>query len=73
MGLQLPSHAFNKITKKWLKAGVLEEDHRVVNPEVGTPQGGSISPILSNVHLHYAFDLWFDKSASKYMRGKASF
>jgi len=65
--------AFLRLVNKWLKAGVLEENERVVNPEAGTPQGGSISPILANVYLHYAFDLWFDKSVSKHMRGKASF
>jgi group II intron reverse transcriptase/maturase len=45
--------------KKWLKAGVLEdgEVHRV---EEGTPQGGSVSPLLANIYLHYVFDLWVD-------------
>lgn len=65
--------AFLRLVNKWLKAGVLEENDSVVNPEAGTPQGGSISPILANVYLHYAFDLWFDKIVSKHMRGKASF
>lgn len=43
--------------RKWLKAGVLEDGtwRRV---EEGTPQGGSISPLLANIYLHYAFDLW---------------
>jgi RNA-directed DNA polymerase len=43
--------------KKWLKAGVLE-DGMVHEVEEGTPQGGSISPQLANIYLHYAFDLW---------------
>ena len=43
--------------KKWLRAGVLE-DGKKVQPGTGTPQGGSISPLLANVYLHYAFDLW---------------
>lgn len=42
---------------KWLKAGVLE-DTRLLRPEEGTPQGGSVSPLLSNIYLHYVFDLW---------------
>ena len=46
--------------KKWLKAGVLE-DGKVRRVEEGTPQGGSISPLLANVYLHYAFDLWADQ------------
>jgi len=43
--------------KKWLNAGVLEEGARVVSEE-GVPQGGSISPLLANVYLHYVFDIW---------------
>ena len=43
--------------KKWLNAGVLEDGKRIVVEE-GTPQGGSISPLLSNIYLHHAFDLW---------------
>ena len=43
--------------KKWLKAGVLE-DGVVRLAEEGTPQGGSISPLLANVYLHYALDNW---------------
>jgi RNA-directed DNA polymerase len=43
--------------KKWLAAGVLEEGQRQ-QTERGTPQGGSISPLLANIFLHYVFDLW---------------
>ena len=43
--------------RKWLKAGVLE-DGEVTLSERGTPQGGSISPLLANIYLHYVFDLW---------------
>ena len=45
--------------KKWLNAGVLE-DGKVYCAEEGTPQGGSISPLLANIYLHYVFDLWID-------------
>ena len=43
--------------KKWLNAGVLEEGAWACS-EDGVPQGGSISPLLANVYLHYVFDLW---------------
>lgn len=43
--------------KKWLNAGVLE-DGKKTRAEYGTPQGGSISPLLANIYLHHVFDLW---------------
>lgn len=64
---------FLRLIKKWLKAGVLEEDKSVAKPESGTPQGGSVSPVLANVYLHYAFDLWFQKVVSRNVRGKIFF
>src|SRR6266478_1530875 len=46
-----------RLIQKWLKAGVLEDGKRI-RMEEGTPQGGSASPLLANVYLHYVFDLW---------------
>jgi group II intron reverse transcriptase/maturase len=46
-----------RLIQKWLKAGVMEEGKRMQS-EVGTVQGGSISPLLANIYLHYVFDLW---------------
>ena len=46
-----------RLIQKWLKAGVLEDGTRT-RSETGTPQGGSASPLLANVYLHYVFDLW---------------
>jgi RNA-directed DNA polymerase len=46
-----------RLIQKWLKAGVLEDGKRV-RVEEGTPQGGSASPLLGNIYLHYVFDLW---------------
>lgn len=46
--------------QKWLNAGVMEEG-RHVRQEQGTPQGGSISPLLANLYLHYVLDLWAEQ------------
>jgi RNA-directed DNA polymerase len=46
-----------RLIQKWLNAGVLEKGKRI-RMEEGTPQGGSASPLLANVYLHYVFDLW---------------
>jgi RNA-directed DNA polymerase len=46
-----------RLIQKWLSAGVLEEGKRTVMEE-GSPQGGSASPLLANIYLHYVFDLW---------------
>jgi RNA-directed DNA polymerase len=46
-----------RLIRKWLNAGVLEEG-RWKSSEEGTPQGGSASPLMANIFLHYVFDLW---------------
>jgi len=49
-----------RLIQKWLNAGVLEDGERTCG-EVGTVQGGSISPLLANLYLHYVFDLWVQR------------
>lgn len=56
---------------KWLKAGILEEDGQIVHPVTGTPQGGSVSPVLANVYLHYVLDLWFEHKVRKGNHGQS--
>jgi group II intron reverse transcriptase/maturase len=47
-----------RMVKRFLKAGVVENGELLASDE-GTPQGAGISPILANIYLHYALDLWF--------------
>jgi group II intron reverse transcriptase/maturase len=58
------------LIRRWLKAGILEDGDLHPNEE-GTPQGGSISVLLSNVYLHYVLDLWFERVVKTWLRGEA--
>lgn len=46
-------------------------DGKIVDTEVGTPQGGIISPLLANIYLHFTLDLWFEKKVKKECNGEA--
>lgn len=59
-----------KMIDKWLKAGILEEG-QLVYPTEGTPQGGTISPLLSNIYLHYVLDEWFEEQIQPRLKGKS--
>ena len=61
---------FLRLIQKWLKAGILEEDGSVLNPTTGTPQGGIVSPVLANIYLHYALDLWVEHVVAKRCKGQ---
>ncbi len=63
--------AFLNLIRKWLKAGILDTDGKVIHPETGTPQGGIVSPVLANVYLHFALDLWFEKVVKAHCKGEA--
>ena len=59
-----------RLIGKWLNAGVLE-DGGVSYPERGTPQGGVVSPILSNIYLHDVLDRWFANEVKPRLKGDA--
>jgi RNA-directed DNA polymerase len=60
-----------RLIGKWLNAGVMEEGN-VYYPETGTPQGGVISPLLANIYLHDALDVWFEREVKPRLRGQAT-
>lgn len=60
----------NRLITRFLKAGIMEDGINYDTPQ-GTPQGGVCSPILGNIYLHYAIDIWFEKIVRKYCIGKA--
>jgi group II intron reverse transcriptase/maturase len=57
-----------RLIQKWLKAGV-SEDGAWSESKIGTPQGAVASPLLANIYLHYAFDLWVEAWRRKVARG----
>lgn len=71
LALRIDDKAFLHLIRKWLKAGILETDGQIVHPVTGTPQGGIVSPILANVYLHYALDLWFERVVEPRCQGQA--
>jgi RNA-directed DNA polymerase len=56
-----------RLISKWLRAGALRYGVFIAAEE-GTPQGGPISPVLSNVYLHFTLDLWFEKKLERFGR-----
>ena len=58
------------LIQRWLKAGIME-GNELRPSEIGTPQGGSVSVLLSNIYLHYVLDLWFEKVVKPRLKGEA--
>lgn len=69
--LRIKDKTFLKLINKWLKAGIMDTTGKVINPTNGCPQGSVISPILANIYLHYALDLWFEKIVKSNSEGEA--
>lgn len=66
---RINDRTIKRLIGKWLNAGVLEEG-KIKREENGSPQGGVISPVLSNIYLHYVLDLWAHHKVGKQMRGE---
>ncbi len=71
MERRIDDRAFMRLVVKWLKAGILEPEGVVTHPVTGTPQGGIVSPILSNIYLHYVLDEWFQEVVKPRLAGRA--
>jgi group II intron reverse transcriptase/maturase len=59
-----------RMIDKWLKAGIMESGN-ISYSEEGTPQGSIISPILSNIYLHYVLDEWYSEQIQPLLKGKS--
>lgn len=68
---RIDDKSFIRFIRKWLKAGILDTDDKVICPVTGTPQGGIVSPVLANIYLHYALDTWFEQVVKPQSGGKA--
>ncbi|MVT10055.1 group II intron reverse transcriptase/maturase [Chitinophaga tropicalis] len=68
LDLKIKDGVIRKMIDKWLKAGIFENG-QVTYPTEGTPQGGTVSPLLSNVYLHYVLDTWFKEQIQPLLRG----
>jgi len=71
LSLRIADRSLLRLITKWLKAGVLDTDGKVIHPTSGSPQGGIISPMLANVYLHYALDQWFQEVVKAHVKGEA--
>lgn len=71
LDLRVRDGVLRRTIGKWLKAGVME-DGRLRGTEARTPQGGVVSPILSNIYLHEVLDKWFEQVVRPKLRGRAA-
>jgi group II intron reverse transcriptase/maturase len=68
--LRIADPNIHRLVRRMLKAGI-QEDDELEPTEEGTPQGSVVSPILANVYLHYALDMWFAVTVKKQCKGQA--
>lgn len=70
ISLRIRDGVISRLIGKWLNAGIWEAG-LVTSPQAGTPQGGVISPLLSNIYLHEVLDRWFIQVIKPRMSGRA--
>ena len=70
LGQRMRDGVITRLIGKWLKAGVMENG-AVSHAGQGTPQGGVLSPLLSNIYLHEVLDQWFTEVVQRHLRGRA--
>lgn len=68
---RIEDKALLNLINQWLKARIQTPEKGIIKPTSGTPQGGVVSPILANIYLHYALDIWFEKRIKPRLKGRA--
>jgi group II intron reverse transcriptase/maturase len=66
LGKRISDNRFKGLIGRFLKVGILEQSGELKLPEIGTPQGSVMSPLLANIYLHYVLDSWFLENYSSY-------
>ena len=69
LGHRISDSKILSLIKRFLKSGIFESN-KIIETTEGVVQGGSLSPLLGNIYLHYVLDLWFERVATKYSIGE---
>jgi retron-type reverse transcriptase len=69
--VRIDDRAFFNLSRHWWNAGILDTAGPVMHPEPGTPQGGTVSPVLAQVSVHEALARWFDNVVKAHCGGEA--
>lgn len=72
LGVRINDPSLMRLIARFLKSGVME-DGKLEATEMGTPQGGNLSPVISNIFLHYVLDLWLEKKVKPTFKGYSKY